>query len=231
MFFIGESFFSEKNRQKNISKLEFNKFLGFKLCNFETTKLTLMKIYTKTGDTGTTALFGGTRVKKYNLRIESYGTVDELNAYIGLIKDQEISNSIKESLLKIQNELFTLGAMLATPPEKETLKSGKERLNIPKINEDSIQFLEKEIDKMDTELPQMTHFILPGGHQTVSFCHLARCVCRRSERLSVELNDQENINNDILKYLNRLSDYLFVLARKLSKDLLVEETKWIPEKN
>jgi cob(I)alamin adenosyltransferase len=231
MFFIGESFFSEKNRQKNISKLEFNKILGFKLCNFETTKLTLMKIYTKTGDTGTTALFGGTRVKKYNLRIESYGTVDELNAYIGLIKDQEISNSIKESLLKIQNELFTLGAMLATPPEKETLKSGKERLNIPKINEDSIQFLEKEIDKMDTELPQMTHFILPGGHQTVSFCHLARCVCRRSERLSVELNDQENINNDILKYLNRLSDYLFVLARKLSKDLLVEETKWIPEKN
>jgi cob(I)alamin adenosyltransferase len=230
MFFIGESFFSEKNRQKNISKLEFNKFLGFKLCNFETSKLTFMKIYTKTGDAGTTALFGGTRVKKYNLRIESYGTVDELNAYIGLIKDQEISNYIKESLLKIQNELFTLGAMLATPPEKETLKSGKERLNIPKINEDSILFLEKEIDKMDTELPQMTHFILPGGHQTVSFCHLARCVCRRSERLSVELNDQENINNDILKYLNRLSDYLFVLARKLSKELLVEEIKWIPEK-
>jgi cob(I)alamin adenosyltransferase len=222
--------FSEKNKQKSISKLEFNKILGFKLCNFETTKLTLMKIYTKTGDTGTTALFGGTRVKKYNLRIESYGTVDELNAYIGLIKDQEISNSVKESLLKIQNELFTLGAMLATPPEKETLKSGKERLNIPKINEDSILFLEKEIDKMDTELPQMTHFILPGGHQTVSFCHLARCVCRRSERLSVELNDQENINNDILKYLNRLSDYLFVLARKLSKELLVEEIKWIPEK-
>jgi cob(I)alamin adenosyltransferase len=230
MFFIGELSFSEKNKQKSISKLEFNKILGFKLCNFETTKLTLMKIYTKTGDTGTTALFGGTRVKKYNLRIESYGTVDELNAYIGLIKDQEISNSIKESLLKIQNELFTLGAMLATPPEKETLKSGKERLNIPKINEDSILFLEKEIDKMDTELPQMTHFILPGGHQTVSFCHLARCVCRRSERLSVELNDQENINNDILKYLNRLSDYLFVLARKLSKELLVEEIKWIPEK-
>jgi len=190
-----------------------------------------MKIYTKTGDAGTTALFGGTRVKKYNLRIESYGTVDELNAYIGLIKDQEINHSIKESLLRIQNELFTLGAMLATPPEKETLKSGKERLNIPKINKDSIQFLEQEIDKMDLDLPQMTHFILPGGHQAVSFCHIARCVCRRSERLSVELNDQENINNNILKYLNRLSDYLFVLARKLSKDMLVEEIKWIPEKN
>ena len=190
-----------------------------------------MKIYTKTGDNGTTALFGGTRVKKYNLRIESYGTVDELNSYIGLIKDQEISTDAKKALLKIQNELFTLGAMLATPPEKETLKSGKERLNIPKVNDKSIYFLENEIDKMDAVLPQMTHFILPGGHQAVSFCHVARCVCRRAERLSVELNDQETINNDILKYLNRLSDYLFVLARKLSNDLEVEELKWIPEKN
>ncbi len=189
-----------------------------------------MKIYTKTGDSGTTALFGGTRVKKYNLRIESYGTVDELNSYIGLIKDQEISNNIKTALLRIQNELFTLGAMLATPPEKETLKSGKERLNIPKVDLNSIQFLENEIDIMDKELPQMTHFILPGGHQAVSFCHIARCVCRRAERLSVELNDQETINNDIIKYLNRLSDYLFTLARKLSKDLSVEEIKWIPEK-
>ena len=189
-----------------------------------------MKIYTKTGDKGTTALFGGTRVKKYNLRIESYGTVDELNSYIGLIKDQEISKEIKNSLLQIQTELFTLGAMLATPPEKETLKSGKERLNIPKIDEASILFLENGIDTMEEELPQMTHFILPGGHQAVSFCHIARCVCRRAERLSVELNDQETVNNDILKYLNRLSDYLFVLARKLSKDLSVEEIKWIPEK-
>ncbi|MDD7914316.1 cob(I)yrinic acid a,c-diamide adenosyltransferase [Polaribacter ponticola] len=190
-----------------------------------------MKIYTKTGDKGTTALFGGTRVKKYNLRIDSYGTVDELNSYIGLIKDQKISEEIKVSLLKIQNELFTLGAMLATPPEKETLKNGKERLNIPKVEVNSIQFLENEIDKMDSELPQMTHFILPGGHQAVSFCHIARCVCRRAERLSVELNDEENINDDILKYLNRLSDYLFVLARKLSKDLSVAEIKWIPTKN
>ncbi len=191
----------------------------------------IMKIYTKTGDAGTTALFGGTRVKKYNLRIESYGNVDELNSYIGLIKDQDISIPIKESLLKIQNELFTLGAMLATPPEKETLKNGKERLNIPKIDDASILFLEEEIDKMDLELPQMTHFILPGGHQSVSFCHIARCICRRAERLVVELNDQENINIDILKYLNRLSDYLFTLARKLSKDLSVAEIKWIPTKN
>ena len=190
-----------------------------------------MKIYTKTGDNGTTALFGGTRVKKYNLRIESYGTVDELNSYIGLIKDQEISDNIKKTLLKIQNELFTLGAMLATPLEKEILKNGKERLDIPKINEKSILFLEKDIDFMEHDLSQMTHFILPGGHQSVSFCHIARCVCRRAERLSVELNEEENINNDILKYLNRLSDYLFVLARKLSKDLSIEEIKWIPGEN
>ncbi|WP_405605295.1 cob(I)yrinic acid a,c-diamide adenosyltransferase [Polaribacter sp. Asnod1-A03] len=189
-----------------------------------------MKIYTKTGDTGLTSLFGGTRVKKYNLRIESYGTVDELNSYIGLIKDQNINNSIKNSLLKIQNELFTLGAMLATPIEKETLKNGKERLNIPKIDDESIIFLEEEIDKMNQDLEQMTHFILPGGHQTVSFCHIARCICRRAERISVELQDQETINDNIIIYLNRLSDYLFVLARKLSKDLSVEEIKWIPQK-
>ncbi|MDG1245295.1 MAG: cob(I)yrinic acid a,c-diamide adenosyltransferase [Polaribacter sp.] len=190
-----------------------------------------MKIYTKTGDNGTTGLYGGNRVKKYNLRIDSYGTVDELNAYIGLIKGQEISTSIKDSLLKIQNELFTLGAMLATPTEKETLKSGAERLNIPKIDSSSILFLENEIDAMEEGLAPMTHFILPGGHQSVSFCHIARCVCRRSERLCVALNDEETINNDILKYLNRLSDYLFVLARKLSKDLSVAEIKWIPKKN
>lgn len=190
-----------------------------------------MKIYTKTGDKGTTALFGGIRVKKYNLRIESYGTVDELNSYIGLIKDQNIDENSTNALLNIQNELFTLGAMLATPPEKETLKSGKERLNIPKVNLTSIEFLEQQIDKMDAELPQMTHFILPGGHQAVSFCHIARCVCRRAERLCVELNDNEPINQDILIYLNRLSDYLFTLARKLTLDLKVEEIKWIPQKN
>lgn len=189
-----------------------------------------MKIYTKTGDKGTTALFGGTRVPKHHLRIESYGTVDELNSYIGLIRDQNIDDALKKKLTKIQSDLFTLGAMLATPPEKETLKSGKERLNIPKINEDSIQFLEDEIDLMNKDLPQMTHFVLPGGHQTVSFCHIARCVCRRSERLAVALNEEETISNTVLKYLNRLSDYLFVLARKLTQDLQAEEIKWIPEK-
>ncbi|MBL4605274.1 MAG: cob(I)yrinic acid a,c-diamide adenosyltransferase [Flavobacteriaceae bacterium] len=189
-----------------------------------------MKIYTKTGDKGTTALFGGTRVPKHHLRIESYGTVDELNSYIGLIKDQSIDTETKNALIKIQNDLFTLGAMLATPPEKETLKSGKERLNIPKINDTSIQFLEDEIDFMNTKLPQMTHFILPGGHTTVSFCHIARCVCRRAERLSVSLSDEDSIHPNILTYLNRLSDYLFVLARKLSLDLSAQEIQWIPEK-
>lgn len=189
-----------------------------------------MKIYTKTGDKGTTALFGGTRVPKYNLRIESYGTVDELNSHIGLIRDQEIDNLTKNALSKIQHELFTLGAMLATPSEKETLKNGKDRLNIEKTSNESIAFLENEIDRMNAALPQMTHFILPGGHQTVSFCHIARCVCRRAERLAVALNDEEGINKDILMYLNRLSDYLFVLARKLTKDLQAEEVKWIPEK-
>lgn len=189
-----------------------------------------MKIYTKTGDKGTTALFGGTRVPKYNLRIESYGTVDELNSYIGLIKDQKVDELTKKSLVKIQHDLFTLGAMLATPPEKETLKNGKERLNILKIDRDSIEFLEKEMDTMNNFLPQMTHFVLPGGHQTVSFCHIARCVCRRAERLSVALNDEEGINENVLMYLNRLSDYLFVLARKLTQDLSAQEVKWIPEK-
>ncbi len=189
-----------------------------------------MKIYTKTGDKGTTALFGGTRVPKHHLRIESYGTVDELNSYIGLIRDQKIDKNAINSLIRIQNELFTLGAMLATPPEKELLKNGKERLNIPKITNANIKALEQEIDVMNLDLPAMTNFILPGGSQTVSFCHIARCVCRRTERLATALNENETINPAILEYLNRLSDYLFVLARKLSKDLSIKETPWIPEK-
>mgnify|MGYP001257470065 FL=1 len=189
-----------------------------------------MKIYTKTGDTGTTALFGGTRVAKHHIRIESYGTVDELNSYIGLIRDQEIDLDIKEVLIDIQNKLFTVGAILATPPEKETLKNGKERLNIPKISEQDITRLETQMDKMNELLPQMTHFVLPGGHTTVSYCHIARCVCRRAERISTLLNEQQGIDPRVLKYLNRLSDYLFVVARKLSYDLKADEVKWIPEK-
>jgi cob(I)alamin adenosyltransferase len=189
-----------------------------------------MKIYTKTGDKGTTALFGGTRVPKHHIRIDSYGTVAELNSHLGLIRDQEINNHYKEVLIAIQDRLFTVGAILATDPEKATLKNGKQRLNIPKISEEDIARLEREMDRMNASLPEMTHFVLPGGHQTVSFCHIARCVCRRAERLASALNDLEPFQPESLKYLNRLSDYLFVLARKLSYDLQADEVKWIPKK-
>lgn len=189
-----------------------------------------MKIYTKTGDKGETSLFGGTRVPKYHLRIEAYGTIDELNSYIGLIRDQQIDSHTKKVLITIQNKLFTLGAMLATPPEKELLKSGKERLNINKVDESSVLLLENEIDLMNESLPPMTHFVLPGGHSTVSFCHISRCICRRAERIATQLNDESEINEQILIYLNRLSDYLFVLARKLTYDNNAQEIRWIPEK-
>lgn len=190
-----------------------------------------MKVYTKTGDTGTTALFGGTRVPKHHIRIESYGTVDELNSHIGLIRDQDINQLYKNVLIEVQDRLFTVGAILATPPEKEILKNGQPRLNINRISDSDILFLENEIDTMDASLPQMTHFVLPGGHTTVSYCHIARCVCRRAERLVVHLHELEPTDEEVIKYLNRLSDYLFVLARKLSYELEAEEVKWIPKNN
>ena len=189
-----------------------------------------MKVYTKTGDTGTTALFGGTRVPKHHIRIESYGTVDELNSHIGLIRDQDMSDLYKNVLIEIQDRLFTVGAILATPPEKETLNNGQPRLQNLGIIESDIEFLENEIDTMEEALPPMTHFVLPGGHTTVSYCHIARCVCRRAERLAVHLNDIEPTDERVIKYLNRLSDYLFVLARKLSHDLNADEVQWIPRK-
>ncbi len=189
-----------------------------------------MKIYTRTGDKGTTALFGGTRVPKHHRRIASYGTVDELNSWLGLIRDQSISETHKQDLAHIQEQLFTVGAILATDPEKAILKSGKKRLNIPFIQEEDIAWLEHQIDVMDASLPPMTHFILPGGHPTVSYCHIARTVCRRAERMTIQLYDNEPFDDRTLQYLNRLSDYLFVLARKLSQELQAEEIKWIPEK-
>jgi len=189
-----------------------------------------MKVYTKTGDKGTTALFGGTRVPKHHIRIESYGTIDELNSHIGLIRDQDINSIYKNTLMHIQDRLFTVGAILATDPDKATLKNGKQRLNIPKISNDDIARLEQEMDTMEDSLPPMTHFVLPGGHQTVSFCHIARCVCRRAERLASHLNELEPFQPETLMYINRLSDYLFVLARKLSYELNAEEIKWIPQK-
>ena len=189
-----------------------------------------MKVYTKTGDTGTTALFGGTRVPKHHIRIESYGTVDELNSHIGLIRDQQINATYKTILIEVQDRLFTVGAILATPPEKETLKNGEKRLQNLGIQENDILFLETQIDAMEEQLPPMTHFVLPGGHTTVSYCHIARCVCRRAERLAVHLNEIEPTDEMVIKYLNRLSDYLLVLARKLSLDLNADEVKWIPRK-
>jgi cob(I)alamin adenosyltransferase len=189
-----------------------------------------MKIYTKTGDTGTTALFGGTRVPKHHIRIESYGTIDELNSWLGLIRDQEIDAHFKNILTAIQDKLFTVGAILATDPEKALLKNGKERLNIPKIDANDIELLEKEIDTMGESLPPMTHFILPGGHTTVSYCHISRTVCRRAERMASLLNENEPFDKSVLTYINRLSDYLFMLARKLSSELHADEIKWIPKK-
>ena len=189
-----------------------------------------MKIYTKTGDTGTTALFGGTRVPKHHIRIESYGTIDELNSWLGLIRDQEIDAHFKNILTAIQDKLFTVGAILATDPEKALLKNGKERLNIPKIDANDIELLEKEIDTMGESLSPMTHFILPGGHTTVSYCHISRTVCRRAERMASLLNENEPFDKSVLTYINRLSDYLFMLARKLSSELHADEIKWIPKK-
>ncbi|UII75228.1 cob(I)yrinic acid a,c-diamide adenosyltransferase [Flagellimonas sp. HMM57] len=183
-----------------------------------------MKIYTKTGDKATTALFTGKRVPKHHIRIESYGTIDELNSYLGLLRDQEINVKAKEILALTQNKLFTVGAILATEPNKEN------RLKIPRIKADDIELLEREMDRMNEELPEMTHFILPGGHTTVSHCHVARTVCRRAERMISYLHENEPVPEGVLMYVNRLSDYLFVLARKLSNELQADEVKWIPEK-
>lgn len=189
-----------------------------------------MKIYTKTGDKGTTALFGGSRVPKHHIRIESYGTVDELNSHMGMLRDLIEDEHSQQTIIKIQDRLFTLGSMLATDPKKATLKSGKERLDISKISPADIELLEQEMDAMNDRLPPMTHFVLPGGHPTVSSCHIARCVCRRAERLATALFEIEPFEEKVLQYLNRLSDYLFVLARKLSNDLGAKEIQWIPEK-
>jgi cob(I)alamin adenosyltransferase len=181
-----------------------------------------MKIYTKTGDEGTTSLFGGKRVSKADLRINSYGTVDELNSYIGLLRDQDVNHKRKDVLIEVQDRLFTIGSILATEP-------GNTKVKIPSLIESDIQFLEKEIDKMDSELPPMKSFVLPGGHPSVSFGHVARTVCRRAERLIIELNDQEKIDSLVIKYMNRLSDYLFMLCRKMSLELRAEEIPWKPK--
>jgi len=178
------------------------------------------KIYTKTGDSGQTSLIGGTRVPKYHERIEAYGTLDELNSFVGLIRDQDIDARLKQVLIEIQDRLFTCETMLAVDPEKAPLRK------LPEVSEPDIILLENEIDRMNEELPPLANFILPGGHMAVSFCHVARTVCRRAERTTLQLSLQSPVNPLIIKYLNRLSDYLFVLSRKLGKDLNAVETRW-----
>lgn len=183
------------------------------------------KIYTKTGDDGTTGLVGGTRVKKYDVRLDAYGTVDELNASIGIIRSFEFSSTSKEYLIEIQNKLFNIGSRLASDEKGEAVTSGLS------ISEEHIAALEKAIDDLDEELPGLTRFILPGGTPAAAQCHVARTVCRRAERRILEFSEQIFVQPEIIKYINRLSDFLFVLARKLNAISGTEEMPWRqPEK-
>jgi len=182
-----------------------------------------MKVYTRKGDAGETALIGGKRVSKDSLRIESYGTVDELNSFVGLLRDysESVGSQVAEALIEIQDRLFTLGSLLAEAPEGS-------KMQLPQLQDADVEFLEQEIDKMDQVLPPMRSFVLPGGHPAVSTAHICRTVCRRAERLVVSLSRTDAIDALLPKYLNRLSDYFFVLSRKLAFDLKIEETPWKP---
>ena len=179
------------------------------------------KIYTKTGDSGETSLLGGTRVSKGHGRVEAYGTIDELNSFLGLLRDQPIGEHYKQVLLRIQENLFIAEALIAADPELE-------HKFLPVLPEDEILFLENEIDEMNKFLKELTHFILPGGYGPSSLCHVSRTVCRRAERAVIRLSTHNQTHELIIRYLNRLSDYLFVLARKTGKDAGAEETLWAP---
>ncbi len=186
-----------------------------------------MKIYTKAGDTGETALIGGRRVSKADLRIDTYGTVDELNSWVGLVRDQAVNAGRKDLLKEIQDRLFTIGSELATDPEKAPKRA------MPVIVPEDVVLLEQAMDEMDAQLPELRAFVLPGGHEAVSFCHLARTVCRRAERLVITLNNESSqsaatVDALVLQYLNRLSDYLFVLSRAMAQELGAEEVAWQP---
>ena len=178
-----------------------------------------MKIYTKTGDKGLTSLIGGTRVPKSSLRIECYGTVDELNSYIGLVRDQEVNAARRPLLKEIQDRLFTIGSALAADPEKSKMK-------LPDLHASDVTLLEDEMDRLNLDLPELRAFILPGGHPAVSQAHVARCVCRRAERLVVHLGEESFVAELVAVYLNRLSDFLFVLSRAMAHELGVEEVTW-----
>lgn len=181
-----------------------------------------MKIYTKKGDSGTTQLIGGRRVPKSSLKIEAYGTVDELNSYLGFLRDHDLAKAQTEQIIQIQNDLFVIGALLAKDPDA--------KMALPELNEKAITDLENWIDEMDETLEPMRNFVLPGGHPAVSICHISRCVCRRAERITVDLSASETVDEKILGYLNRLSDYLFTLGRKIALDKNVAEIPWIPSK-
>lgn len=183
-----------------------------------------MKVYTKTGDKGKTSLFGGKRVLKNDLQIESYGNVDELNSWMGMLRDSSTNSKERETLITIQENLFTIGSYLATDPAK------KEKMKLPQVSESWIKDLENSMDEMDTHLPPMQFFVLPGGHLSVSYCHLARTVCRRAERSIVALQSDDSDIDFAKRYVNRLSDYLFVLSRKWAIDFGAEEIPWKPEK-
>ncbi len=179
------------------------------------------KIYTKTGDKGTTALIGGTRVPKYHPRIEVYGTVDELNAFVGLLRDQNIDQHSKKMLIEIEDRLFTLESLVAYDPETKIT-------NLPVLTDADVELLEKEMDVMNESLPPLTSFILPGGHPVVSYAHICRTITRRAERLLIKLSHEQKVEEINIRYLNRLSDYFFVLGRKLAKDFNADEIVWKP---
>ena len=180
-----------------------------------------MKIYTKTGDKGQTSLIGGTRVPKHHIRIEAYGTVDELNSWTGLLRDMVNNDHMQKILIEVQDRLFTIGSLLAADP-------GKSKMKLPELKEEDVKLLENEIDEMDKVLPPMKSFVLPGGDEIVSHCHIARCICRRAERCVIHLTETSPVDEIIIHYLNRLSDYLFTLSRKLSMDLGAKEIPWEP---
>mgnify|MGYP006151765519 CR=1 FL=1 len=183
-----------------------------------------MKIYTKKGDKGKTSLIGGTRVPKHHIRIESYGTVDELNSWLGVIRDLTPNEAVKSLLKEIQDRLFTVGSALAADPEHS-------KMILPDIKPTDVEALELDMDRMNESLPELKNFILPGGHLTASYCHVARCVCRRAERLVVALAEQEAVDELVIQYMNRLSDHLFVLARYLAHNDGAEEITWAPRKS
>ena len=180
-----------------------------------------MKIYTKTGDKGTTSLIGGTRLSKAHVRIDAYGTVDELNSYIGLLRDQPVNKNRRDLLKEIQDRLFTIGSHLAS-------ESDQKKKILPDLLDEDITLLEREMDSIDSQVPALKSFILPGGHQSVSFGHVARTVCRRAERAVIHLQQGEEVEDIVIRYLNRLSDYLFMLCRAMTYELDIEEVTWKP---